>query len=96
MSRNLSVFANIRTAIDVFRGRLPGALAMLRAKDIAITTHSKGGQHWNTVTFFFDDDSRSCGNAYRACERLYEMNHPQLDALSSSTPSQRGGVNERG
>ena len=70
-------FSGIRTAIDVLRNRLPGALAMLKAKDIAISVHGNSRNHWCTVTFWFDDDGKSCGDAYRAIERLYEMNRKQ-------------------
>lgn len=78
MHRNLSVLANIRTAIDILRHRLPGALAMLKATDIAISTHSnERGEQWNTITFFFDRDARARGEAYRACERIYEFNRSQ-------------------
>lgn len=75
---SLSKLANIRTAIDILRGRLPGALAMLKATDIAISTHSNSrGEQWNTVTFFFDRDAKAKGDAYRACERIYEFNRTQ-------------------
>lgn len=76
----LSPLARIRTAIDILRGRLPGALAMFKAHDISISVHS-GDATGNRcqVIFWFDDDSRSCGNAYRAIERLYEMNRVQAD-----------------
>lgn len=70
-------FAGLRTAIDILRNRLPGALAMLKAKDIAISVHSNNHDHWCTVTFWFDGDETSCGDAYRAIERLYEMNRSQ-------------------
>lgn len=73
---HLSPLARVRTAIDILRGRLPGALAMLKAEDIAVSTHSRGEDHWNTVTFYFGRDGGACGNAYRACEQLYEFNRP--------------------
>jgi hypothetical protein len=78
MHRNLSFLANFRTAIDILKNRMPGALAMLKAKDIAISTHSNDkGEQWNTITFYFDHDAEAKGNAYRACERLYEFNRSQ-------------------
>lgn len=70
-------FTRIRCAIDILRGRLPGALAMFKARDIAISVHS-GRDNACQVIFFFDDQ-RDCGNAYRAIERLYEMNRVQCD-----------------
>lgn len=70
-------FSGIRTAIDILKNRLPGALAMLRAKEIAISVHQRQGKHWCTVSFYFDGDTSSCGNAYRAIERLYEMDRNQ-------------------
>lgn len=73
---NLS-FSRIRCAIDILRGRMPGALAMLKADDIAISTHSLGDDHWCQVTFWFGSDGHACGNAYRSVERLYEMNRVQ-------------------
>lgn len=78
MARDLSIIANIKTAIDILKNRLPGALAMLKATDIAISTHSNDkGEQWNTVTFFFDRDAKARGDAYRACERIYEFNRKQ-------------------
>lgn len=78
MARNLSAIANIKTATDILRHRLPGALAMLKASDIAISTHSnERGEQWNTITFFFDCDAKAKGDAYRACERIYEFNRSQ-------------------
>jgi len=70
---NLS-FANIRCAIDVLRGRLPGALAMLKAEDIAISVHHNEArrEHWCNVQFFFPNGG-DASQAYRAVERLYEM-----------------------
>lgn len=70
-------FSGIKTAIDILCNRLPGALAMLKAKDISISVHSRGDDHWCTVNFYFDGDVQSCGNAFRAIDRLYEMNRPQ-------------------
>jgi hypothetical protein len=76
----MNYFTKIRCAIDILRGRLPGALAMFKATDISISVHS-GGESGNRcqVVFWFADDSRSCGNAYRAIERIYEMNRIQCD-----------------
>jgi len=81
--KNLSPLANIRTAIDVLRNRMPGARAMLKAEDIAISVHhhDASGSHWCRVEFFFRD-GRDASAAYRAVERLYEMNRPQQDALA--------------
>ncbi len=50
---------------------------MLKAKDISISVHSNSHDNWCTVTFWFDDDGKSCEDAYRAIERLYEMNRSQ-------------------
>lgn len=77
---HLSPLARIRTAIDIMRGRLPGALAMFKASDISISVHS-GGKHGNRcqIVFWFDGDGPACGNAYRAIERIYEMNRVQSD-----------------
>jgi len=66
-------FAKIRCAIDILRGRIPGALAMLKANDIAISIHHKGNSHCCQVWFWFDDPA-DCGNAYHAIERLYGLN----------------------
>jgi len=78
MNRDLSFLANARSAIDILRWRLPGALAMLKATDIAISTHSNSkGEQWNTVTFYFGQDAKAKGDAYRACERIYEFNRTQ-------------------
>ena len=88
----LSLLARMRTAIDIMRGRLPGALAMFKADDISISVHS-GGEHGNRcqVVFWFDDDSSACGDAYRAIERIYEMNREQCNlaarCLSGQTPT---------
>ncbi len=84
MKRTLSILANIRCAIDIMRGRLPGALAMLKAEDIAISVHHNDvrNEHWCNVQFFFAD-GKDASRAYRAVERLYEMNRPQQDALAS-------------
>lgn len=66
-------FCRIRMAIDVLRGRMPGALAMLKAEETSISVHSRGDDHWCNISFWFGRDGRSCGNAYRAMERLYEI-----------------------
>ncbi len=78
---NLSPIARIRTAIDILRNRMPGALAMFKAEDIAISVHHNGARdtHSCQVVFFFDHDAQACGNAYRAIERIYEMNRVQCD-----------------
>lgn len=70
-------FSAIRAAIDILKNRMPGALAMFRATEIGISVHSRNEQHWCTVSFFFGRDRISCGNAYRAIERLYEMDRNQ-------------------
>lgn len=70
-------FAGIRTAIDIIKNRMPGALAMLKAKEIGISIHSREGQSWCTVTFYFGRDRNASGNAYRAIERLYQMERNQ-------------------
>jgi hypothetical protein len=70
-------FSGIRTAIDILKNRMPGALAMLKAKEIGISIHNREGRNWCTVTFYFDRDRNACGNAYRAIERLYEMDRNQ-------------------
>ena len=77
----LSPIARIRTAIDILRGRLPGALAMFKATEIAISVHHNDtvDTHACQVVFFFDHDQAACGNAYRAIERIYEMNRVQCD-----------------
>lgn len=89
-------FANIRCAIDVLRGRLPGALAMLKAEDIAISVHHHDGRnnHWCRVEFFFRNPTEA-GNAYRAVERLYKMSRPQQDALAGR-PTYTTGMSEGG
>ena len=73
---NLS-FANIKCAIDVLRNRMPGALAMLKAVGIGISVHhiDSKGIHYCRVEFEFSD-AASASAAYRAVERLYEMNRP--------------------
>jgi hypothetical protein len=70
-------FAAIRTAIDILNNRMPGALAMGKAREIGISVHTRAERHWCTVTFHFDHDRVACGNAYRAIERLYEMERNQ-------------------
>jgi hypothetical protein len=76
---NLSPLARIRTAIDILCGRLPGALAMLKASDISISVHSGGKEGNRCQVVFWFDEARDCGNAYRAIERIYEMNRTQCD-----------------
>ena len=60
---------------------MPGALAMFKASEIAISVHHNDtrGTHVCQVVFFFDRDAAACGNAYRAIERIYEMNRVQCD-----------------
>lgn len=67
-------FANIRCAIDILRNRMPGALAMLKAEDIGISVHHVDAKniHYCRVEFGFPD-AASASQAYRAVERLYEM-----------------------
>ncbi len=80
-------FAKIRCAIDILRGRLPGALAMLKAESVSISTGSRTDlktnpphtYHWCEIHFSFDRDPGACGNAYRAMERLYEMDRVQRE-----------------
>ena len=69
----------IRCAIDIMRGRLPGALAMLKADDISISVHSGEKRGNRCQVIFWFDDAGACGNAYRAVERIYEMNRLQCD-----------------
>lgn len=76
---NLS-FANIRTAIDVLRNRLPGSLAMLKATDASVLVeHAKSGSKVQ-VTYWFQDGA-AASTAYRACERLYEFNRLEANRL---------------
>lgn len=70
-------FCRIRMAIDILRGRLPGALAMLKSEETSISIHSRGSDHWCNVTFWFGRDGGACGNAYRSMERLYEIDRGQ-------------------
>ena len=70
-------FCRIRMAIDVLRGRMPGALAMLKAEDTSISIHSRGNDHWCNITFWFGRDRAACGDAYRSMERLYEIDRKQ-------------------
>lgn len=80
--------AQVKCAIDVLRGRMPGAIAMLKADRVSISIHHREphqsstnpprASHWCEVRFHFDDP-RACGNAYRAVERLYEMDRDQND-----------------
>lgn len=44
-----------------------------------IRCSEKGVNDIIPIVFWFDGDSKSCGNAYRAIERLYEMNCIQTD-----------------
>ena len=81
-------FSGFRTALDVLKNRLPGALAMTRATETAISVHQRDGRHWCTVSFYFDRDTQSCGNAYRAIERLYEMDRNQRAPEGYPTSSQ--------
>lgn len=76
-------FAKIRCAIDILRGRLPGALAMLKAEDVSISIHHQDARnnHWCRVEFFFLNDADAV-RAYNAVERLYEMDRPQQDKLA--------------
>lgn len=76
---HLSPLARIRTAIDILRGRLPGALAMFKASDISISVHSGSNFGNRCQVIFWFDNSGDCGNAYRAIERIYEMNRVQCD-----------------
>jgi hypothetical protein len=76
---SLSLLARIRTAIDILRNRLPGALAMFKAGDISISVHSGESRGNRCQVIFWFDDSQSCGNAYRAIERIYQMNRVQCD-----------------
>lgn len=82
-------FCKIRMAIDVLRGRMPGALAMLKAEATSISVHSKGSDHWCAISFEFGHDGRACGDAYRAMEHLYEIDRvqrlPPRHHLTSST-----------
>ncbi len=70
-------FAQIRSAIDIMRGRMPGALAMLKAKDVSVAIRHGADGSRVEVTYWFDKDMASAGNAYRACERLYEFDRKQ-------------------
>jgi hypothetical protein len=72
-------FSNIRCAIDLLRNRVPGALAMLKARDIGISVHHIDARnvHYCRVEFDFPD-AASASAAYRAIERLYEMNREAL------------------
>jgi len=76
-----SLFAQIRTARDILCNRLPAALAMLKAQDVSIAIGQRQEPtrtlHWVQVTFHFDGDAKSCGEAYRRCEYLYEMERDQ-------------------
>lgn len=62
---------------------------MFKAEDIAISVHHQDASkdHWCRVEFFFRN-GKDASQAYRAVERLYEMNRPQLDALAGApTPT---------
>lgn len=76
------IVAKLRCAIDVLKNRMPGALAMTRAESISISTHARhlsngAAQHSCTITFHFGSDSTSKSKAYRAIERIYEMDRVQ-------------------
>lgn len=72
-------FANVRCAIDILRNRMPGALAMLKATDVGISVHHNDakGIHYCRVEFEFPN-AGSASSAYRAVERLYEMNRDRI------------------
>jgi hypothetical protein len=70
-------FSGFRTAIDILKNRMPGALAMLKAHETGISIHSRDDRYWCTVSFYFDRDQQSCSSAYRSIERLYEMDRNQ-------------------
>ena len=72
-------FSVFRSIIDILKNRTPGALAMGRARVVGISIHHSEARNdnWLTVSFGFDGDRTACGNAYRAIERLYEMDRDQ-------------------
>ena len=72
-------FDVLRSCIDILKNRMPGALAMGKARVVGISIHRSeaGNYNWLTVSFGFDGDRTSCGNAYLAVERLYEMDREQ-------------------
>lgn len=73
-------FSVARSVIDILKNRMPGALAMGKAHVVGISIHhsSARNDNWLTVSFGFDGDRNACGNAYRAIERLYEMDRDQM------------------
>jgi hypothetical protein len=72
-------FDVLRSMIDILKNRMPGALAMGKANVVGISIHHSEARNdnWLTVSFGFDGDRAACGNAYRAIERLYEMDRKQ-------------------
>jgi len=70
--------STIRCAVDILKGRLPGALAMLKARDASIAIRHTDDSASCEITFYFDRDTKSAGNAYRAIERIYEMTREQF------------------
>lgn len=72
-------FSVLRSMIDILKNRMPGALAMGKARVAGISIHHSDARNdnWLTVTFEFGCDRAACGNAYRAIERLYEMDREQ-------------------
>ena len=71
-------FSSIRSAIDLLRNRLPGALAMMKASDVAVSLEHRANSNSVVVSYFFNNRA-DCGNAYRACERLYEFDRIQRE-----------------
>lgn len=68
----------MRAAIDIMRGRLPGALAMLKARDASISIrHPADGTASCEIAFYFDHDTKAASRAYNAIERIYEMERIQ-------------------
>jgi len=57
-------------AIDVLRNRLPGARAMLKARDVAVSVHHPSN---SVVVRFFFDSHADAATAYRTCEKLYDL-----------------------
>lgn len=72
-------FDVLRSCIDILKNRMPGALAMGKARVVGISIHHSEARNdnWLTISFGFGRDRASCGNAYRAIERLYEMDRKQ-------------------
>lgn len=68
----MKLLGRIRLATDVLRNRMPGALAMLKAEDISISSHHKGGESSCRIDFHFGTDFRACHDAYRAYARIYD------------------------